>query len=625
MWSQSKEIPGVHHHRLRPSQNSHRFWFVFWLPISLFLHNKNISGLLKPCPKKCKCNVCLDEVITSPEVKQSLKRKDGDPRTTVVSKSDSVKETDKLPVKKRDGSPLTSYSESDYKKRKHGDGESDAKSRTPSQSQVSRQLPSKSSSSGRDKSVYSKSQERSEHSSSSKPAASTNSPGSKPASSVPKYDIISPATLSSTKTISTSVSSSPSVSTSSTFSPASSKPLASPSFIAMTPVTSLNSLPSPLATVTSAAIPSTGSFASKFPSPGTPQTSSAVTTSQPASTISSPSSQASLQTSLTPSSTPQTMNSSSVTPKSASRPQAPSVTKQPQVSSAMGPPAGHKTQADPQLQVTNMAASPSQTGHNHGLNVSPMPHHVSAHSQLHQHQQQHQQQHLQQQQHSAKPAGHGRLGSVMQVRCKSVTALLYVAKYESGSKGKCILVNEEWMTPNEFEEKAGSKAKKYLSSIKCLGRPLRHYVNSGDLRGSGPAPSPKPPKINKPKPPQPIAPAPAPGQSPGPGYTLPPPGMSPAPSAHMSASMPQSLTQVAMMTGGGSVAHQPILLGQSNLAVSLAGQSTMNQVGTQILQTGVQPMTFTFAPMSMQGQQLGHQQLQHQQLHGSADYILQPK
>ena len=83
-----------------------------------------------------------------------------------------------------------------------------------------------------------------------------------------------------------------------------------------------------------------------------------------------------------------------------------------------------------------------------------------------------------------------------------------------------------------------------------------------------------------------------------------------------------------MMTGGGSVAHQPILLGQSNLAVSLAGQSTMNQVGTQILQTGVQPMTFTFAPMSMQGQQLGHQQLQHQQLPGqihNADYILQPK
>ena len=566
-------------------------------------------------------------MITSPEAKQSLKRRDGDPRTNNVNKSDSVKESDKLPVKKRDGSPLTNYSESDHKKRKHGDGDSDAKSRTSGHSQVSRQLPSKSSS-GRDKLSYSKSLERSEHSS-SKPAASTNSPGSKPGSSAPKYDIISPATLSSTKTISTSVSSSPTVSTSSTFSPASSKALASPSFIAMTPVTSLNSLPSPLATVTSASIPSTGSFASKFPSssPGTPQSSGAVTTSQTSASavISSPPAQASFQTSLTPSSAPLTMNSS-VTPKSASRPQAPAstaqaVTKQPPVSLAMGPPAGHK--ADPQPQVTNMAASPAQPGHNHGhgLNVSPMSHHVSAHTQLHQHQQQH----LQQQQHGAKSAGHGRLGSVMQVRCKSVTALLYVAKYESGSKGKCILVNEEWMTPNEFEEKAGSKAKKYLSSIKCLGRPLRHYVNSGDLRGSGPAPSPKPPKINKPKPPQPIAPAPAPGQSPSSGYTLPPPGMSPAPGAHMSASMPQSLTQVAMMTGGGSVAHQPILLGQSNLAVSLAGQSTMNQVGTQILQTGVQPMTFTFAPMSMQGQQLGHQQLQHQQLHGSADYILQPK
>jgi len=213
----------------------------------------------------------------------------------------------------------------------------------------------------------------------------------------------------------------------------------------------------------------------------------------------------------------------------------------------------------------------------------------------------------------------------MQVRCKSLGALLYVNKYESGSKGKCILVGEDWMTPNEFEEKAGSKAKKYLSSIKCLGRPLRAYVNSGELRGSGPTPSPKPPKISKPKPPQPIAPAPAPGQSPA--YAMPPPGMSPA---HMSAShtMPQSLTQVAMM-GGGSVG-QPILLNQSNLAVSIAGQSSMNQVGTQLLQ----PMTFTFAPMSMQGQQLQHQQLQHQQIHGttvagqlhsSADYILQHK
>ena len=70
--------------------------------------------------------------------------------------------------------------------------------------------------------------------------------------------------------------------------------------------------------------------------------------------------------------------------------------------------------------------------------------------------------------------------NVMEVQCMSVSALLYMAKYESGSRGKCILINEEWMTPNEFEKKAGSKAKKYLSSIKCSGRPLRAFVNSSE-------------------------------------------------------------------------------------------------------------------------------------------------
>merc|ERR1719167_1811587 len=163
--------------------------------------------------------------------------------------------------------------------------------------------------------------------------------------------------------------------------------------------------------------------------------------------------------------------------------------------------------------------------------------------------------------------GGGRVGSVMTVRCKSVPALLYVGKYESGSKGKCILVGDDWMTPNEYEEKSGSKAKKYLSSIKCLGRPLRAYVNSGELRGSGPPPSPKLPKVNKPKPPQLIAPAPSPGQgglSMGSTLGMAPPGMSPA---HIPGTLPQSLTQVAMMSGS-----TPILLNQSNLANSMHNQ-----------------------------------------------------
>ena len=111
------------------------------------------------------------------------------------------------------------------------------------------------------------------------------------------------------------------------------------------------------------------------------------------------------------------------------------------------------------------------------------------------------------------PVSIPRMGPVMNVRCMSTTALMYTAKYKSGSKGKCILLGDEWLTPNEFEDCAGSKAKKYLSSIKCQGRPLRVFVNSGELKGSGPPQAPKVHKKVKPSPIQPIAPAPPPGQA----------------------------------------------------------------------------------------------------------------
>ena len=203
-----------------------------------------------------------------------------------------------------------------------------------------------------------------------------------------------------------------------------------------------------------------------------------------------------------------------------------------------------------------------------------------------------------------------RLGAVMQVRCKAVSAYLYTNKYESGSKGKCIMLGEEWLTPNEFEERSGSKAKKYLSSIKCLGRPLRAYVNSGELRGSGPPPSPKPPRMTKPKPPQAIAPAPGPGHSHGQlnmsQINMSNPGMS---SGHLA----QSYTPVAMM-GGVSVAGQPILINQSSFSVanSMAnsGMNQSNLGATPILA----PMTFTLAPMSGMDQRQG---MGVQQMHNS--------
>ena len=163
-----------------------------------------------------------------------------------------------------------------------------------------------------------------------------------------------------------------------------------------------------------------------------------------------------------------------------------------------------------------------------------------------------------------------RMGNILQVRCKSTTALLYAKKYESGSKGKCIQLNDEWLTPNEFEDRAGSKAKKYLSSIKCLGRPLRVYVNSGELRGSQPPPPPKQPKEHKPKTPQPIAPAPI--QAP------------PTPSHISSAPQIPANLNTMMMQG-----QAPIILNQTSMA---------NLANAPILTPGA--MTFTLASPAME-------------------------
>jgi len=565
------------------------------------------SGMLKPHPKKCKCNVCMDEELTSPELQKKVKREEKrEERKDKKEFISSKMEIEKPKPKKRDAS--SDYDETDgnsardlalKRKRKPdipvSEKEESKQVKTPSQSQiVQKPMPQSSSvnkmlspkpSQPRDKTLPN-SQEKSEPSATTpKSTPITTSSPSKPSQTLSKTEIISPATLTTTKPILTSpVTCTPSVSTQSSFSPSSSKPLTSPSFIALTPATNM----SPMTTIQSSSsiAPSVVPFPSKLsgiPAPS-PTTVSNFSYSTTVHTTNSPS---------TTTTVPQTTSNFGQVkvesrPVTHAPPPPPSTTKQP-VSIAMGPP---KAPQDNTIQV-----------------MSSMPQ---------------TQQQLQMAQLAQNKSGQGRIGSVMQVRCKSVNALLYVNKYESGSKGKCILVGDDWMTPNEYEEKSGSKAKKYLSSIKCLGRPLRAYVNSGELRGTGPPPSPKPPKINKPKPPQPIAPAPAPGQS-GPAYAIPPP-MSPA---HMSAGMPQNLTQVAMMSGVS--VGQPIMLSQSNLAVSMAGNSSMTQVGTPILQ----PMTFTFAPMSaMQGQQLQHQQLQHQQLHGttvaqqihgSTDYILQHK
>ena len=78
-----------------------------------------------------------------------------------------------------------------------------------------------------------------------------------------------------------------------------------------------------------------------------------------------------------------------------------------------------------------------------------------------------------------------KLTPIVKVKCKDTFAFMDTKKFVSGGIGKCIQLGEEWLTPNEFEKRSGSRSKKYLNSIKCLGLPLRFFVDNGQLDNSG--------------------------------------------------------------------------------------------------------------------------------------------
>ena len=61
-------------------------------------------------------------------------------------------------------------------------------------------------------------------------------------------------------------------------------------------------------------------------------------------------------------------------------------------------------------------------------------------------------------------------------------ATMDTKKFVSGGKGKSIQLGEEWLTPNEFEKRSGSKSKKYVESIKCQGHPFKFFVDNGELK-----------------------------------------------------------------------------------------------------------------------------------------------
>ena len=71
---------------------------------------------------------------------------------------------------------------------------------------------------------------------------------------------------------------------------------------------------------------------------------------------------------------------------------------------------------------------------------------------------------------------------IMKIRCKNLLGSLDPNKFASGGIGKCIQLGEEWLTPNEFEIRAGSRAKKYKVSIKCeQGITIGEYIEKGYL------------------------------------------------------------------------------------------------------------------------------------------------
>ena len=73
------------------------------------------------------------------------------------------------------------------------------------------------------------------------------------------------------------------------------------------------------------------------------------------------------------------------------------------------------------------------------------------------------------------------LKDTINVICKSTKAVMYLNKYESGGNGKCIMLNGEWLTPNLYEKKAGSKAKNYKISIKYDGKPFKELLTNGKI------------------------------------------------------------------------------------------------------------------------------------------------
>ena len=73
-------------------------------------------------------------------------------------------------------------------------------------------------------------------------------------------------------------------------------------------------------------------------------------------------------------------------------------------------------------------------------------------------------------------------GKILQVECGLNKAVLHLDRLCQGSKGACILFEETWMTPNEFQAASGREtAKDWKRSIKHHDKSLKLLIVKGFL------------------------------------------------------------------------------------------------------------------------------------------------
>ena len=72
---------------------------------------------------------------------------------------------------------------------------------------------------------------------------------------------------------------------------------------------------------------------------------------------------------------------------------------------------------------------------------------------------------------------HDNVGVYLSIPCSSVTGFLYLNKLDESKKslGKCILANNVWYTPPEFEALGGKRARRWKQSLIHIGKPLGDY------------------------------------------------------------------------------------------------------------------------------------------------------